>query len=805
MKGQLELFSKDNLLQAWESVLKKRIRKKYHAKELKAYSEHLEDYIEQLHRQLTDQTYISHMSQCIDKKKSIYLFSIEDTLIAYIIKDFLVEQLTEELSRYSYAYQKNRSIFKAVDSLKNAIINKDLYSYIKIDLKDFFGTINLEKVMKLLEKYVIDDYILKLIKQLIYTQYPKNGNVMHHDKGLLKGNPLSPLLSNLYMTEFDNKMGATYTYCRYSDDIFIALSYIEEEEVLKIYHQIVDRLRQEELIINKKKTAYGLLSAGTQYLGCHIQTLKDHELSIALRALLGKIDEETMMQYMNTPLLVSIGKLLQKARVYLSEKEYSEVVLNGLETLANQYVIEEHYQESTKILELIRLYQENSYTHFMDQNIFNQWVRLFDIKRRGVYLGHAENGFKIYKEKKGGLTFLEFCKTQSEKKSIACPLIYMNQIKYIVFDVDIDKKILLEHSGNDILLENMMKKALTVANTIKEVLLQNRYIGYIESSGYKGYHIWLFFQNDIEVEQCRSIQDLIREQLNLPNGVKVEYLPTMLEEEKELIKLPYTWHEITHKKNCFIDEKQDELPLTVQWIKGIQLNTLHTINHKVFERKEEDQQIALNKYQNLEDFPEYIQAVLKQCNLINSIVQKGIKENYLTHFERNALLYIFGHMGNVGHGFIHYVIKKCINYNFIITEGFIDKIREYPVSCQKLILRFPEIAERCICEFKRYPLFYPSPVIYGYELDADQVTAPDYVEHKKRIHEMVTVQHTYRIETLTKQMMEALKEQQLIEERLKGYKKELSQLFKEHGYHYVDTEYGRLVQQEDQWLIKLRM
>jgi CRISPR-associated protein Cas1 len=55
---------------------------------------------------------------------------------------------------------------------------------------------------------------------------------MPRDKGLLQGSPLSPLLSNLYLDDFDEQLAAMgYRVVRYGDDFVIMLRSAEEGKV----------------------------------------------------------------------------------------------------------------------------------------------------------------------------------------------------------------------------------------------------------------------------------------------------------------------------------------------------------------------------------------------------------------------------------------------------------------------------------------------------------------------------------------------------------------------------------------------
>ena len=66
-------------------------------------------------------------------------------------------------------------------------------------------------------------------------------------------------------------------------------------------------------------------------------------------------------------------------------------------------------------------------------------------------------------------------------------------VHYIVIDVDINRKMILECDGNEGIfndhLRNVANQAQEIQRTLRELGLRT----YIEFSGYRGYHVWLLF------------------------------------------------------------------------------------------------------------------------------------------------------------------------------------------------------------------------------------------------------------------------------------------------------------------------
>ena len=64
----------------------------------------------------------------------------------------------------------------------------------------------------------------------------------------------------------------------------------------------------------------------------------------------------------------------------------------------------------------------------------------------------------------------------------------------------------------------------------------------------------------------------------------------------------------------------------------------------------------------------------------------------------------------------------CINYDFNYTQRQVERRKESPVSCAKLMENFFELAETlpCDCKFQLPPRSYPSPVLYLLETELDE-------------------------------------------------------------------------------------
>ena len=89
-------------------------------------------------------------------------------------------------------------------------------------MSKYFDTLNHELLMNLLHRKIQDMRVLRIIKKYLKSGVMENGVVSKTEEGSPQGGPLSPLLANIYLNEFDWEMcGRGVKTVRYADDIVV--------------------------------------------------------------------------------------------------------------------------------------------------------------------------------------------------------------------------------------------------------------------------------------------------------------------------------------------------------------------------------------------------------------------------------------------------------------------------------------------------------------------------------------------------------------------------------------------------------
>ena len=132
--------------------------------------------------------------------------------------------------RNNFAFLPRRGVKQAIEKVKY-FYERGFHVALKIDIKDFFGSIDRQHLLnELVFPVLAPDVSLNGILIEALTQEAELGEVAveHHglftlkDKGIPQGSALSPLLANIYLANFDRIMSKRgYKMVRYADDIVI--------------------------------------------------------------------------------------------------------------------------------------------------------------------------------------------------------------------------------------------------------------------------------------------------------------------------------------------------------------------------------------------------------------------------------------------------------------------------------------------------------------------------------------------------------------------------------------------------------
>ena len=144
--------------------------------------------------------------------------TVIDRLIQQAIAQALTPMFEQVFSPHSYGFRPGRSAHQAVQKSQEYI--REGYDWVvDIDLEKFFDRVNHDMLMARVARVVKDKRVLKLIRAYLNSGVMVNGVVMETEEGTPQGGPLSPLLSNIMLTDLDRELEERgHKFVRYADD-----------------------------------------------------------------------------------------------------------------------------------------------------------------------------------------------------------------------------------------------------------------------------------------------------------------------------------------------------------------------------------------------------------------------------------------------------------------------------------------------------------------------------------------------------------------------------------------------------------
>lgn len=365
-----------------------------------------------------------------------------------------------------------------------------------------------------------------------------------------------------------------------------------------------------------------------------------------------------------------------------------------------------------------------------------------------------------------------------------------------------------------------LKKAADKTSTIIKKLEHLGIKAYVEFSGNRGYHIWIFLTEWIPVRYAVMFTEIVLEDFS-DDDITIECFPnkTRVKQGKmgQAIKLPYGIHLKSGNRSYFLDEDGKVYWNINEFIDGIAKYPLSVLKRAIaahsgaeqfIEKKEVDYDMT-----PLGEISPSVKEVIDKCNLMRYLCQKAIKTNYLTHFERLSILHVFGHLGSEGKEFVHKIMSFTINYQYNVTNKFILKMPEKPISCIKLREDYKKITAEigCSCAFKRTKNCYPSPVLHAisHSPEVGEVTLPTSrsitKEKEKTVINEINI-HVKSQELATK-ILDYKRQKRGLDKNISKLEKELSDIFDIAQIDVLEIEMGLLKRKRVvggyEWVIEL--
>ena len=258
-----KIFSRENLQAALRRVQENKGAPGIDGMTVKELSGHLREHWPSIRTKLEEGKYepSPNNRQEIPKAgggtRKLGIPTVLDRYIQQAMQQVLSPIFEPRFSEHSYGFRPGRSAHDAVKAAQGYIQEGYLW-VVDIDLERFFDTVNHDRLMARMKETVKDKKVLRLVNKYLKAWVMVNGVVIEIEEGTPQGSPLSPLLSNIVLTELDRKLEERgHRFVRYADDCNIyARSERAAERVLTSTQEFIEKRMR--LKVNEEKSAVDL-------------------------------------------------------------------------------------------------------------------------------------------------------------------------------------------------------------------------------------------------------------------------------------------------------------------------------------------------------------------------------------------------------------------------------------------------------------------------------------------------------------------------------------------------------------------
>ena len=283
-----KVYGRTNLARAWKKVKENKGSAGIDGMAIEAFEARQDELLDLLHRKLRDDSYAPKPVKrvTIDKpdggSRKLGIPSVMDRVVQQALVQRMEPIFEPTFADGSFGYRPGRSPHMAMRRVWRDINAGNVW-ILDADLRQFFDTVDQEKLVDLIAEEISDGRILRLVRTILAAGVVEGGCWEPSLTGVPQGAVASPIWSNIYLTPFDRVMEERgYRLTRWADDFVVVCRTRKEAEAALAFAQtfLKEKLGVD---LHPGKTRIVPVRQGFEFLGYKVKRGKGFRFSATKR------------------------------------------------------------------------------------------------------------------------------------------------------------------------------------------------------------------------------------------------------------------------------------------------------------------------------------------------------------------------------------------------------------------------------------------------------------------------------------------------------------------------------------------